>query len=212
MDTWMQELEQAKVIPVVKISSADKAPGLAKALLQGGMKIIEVTFRTDAAAEAIRAIVREVPEMLVCAGTVLTVEQAKEAIAAGACAIISPGTNPEVVAYCQEQQVPVIPGCATPTEVEACMRMGLGLVKLFPAEVVGGVSMLKALVGPYAQMRFMPTGGISLQNLASYLALSNVTACGGSWIAPESLIEEEKFSEITERAQQCRALVFEKYN
>lgn len=203
MNTFYEALCKARVVPVIKINDASKAPQLAKALLAGGMSIIEITFRTDAAAEAIRAISREVPEMTVCAGTVLTPEQAQAALDAGAAGIISPGINPEVVRYCTERDIPVIPGCATPTEVEACMRMGLKMVKLFPAEVVGGVKMLKALAGPYAQMRFMPTGGISLQNLPDYLALPNVAACGGSWIAPEKLIDNDRFDEITELARQA---------
>ncbi len=206
MNTFYEALCKARVVPVIKINDAAKAPQLAKALLAGGMSIIEITFRTDAAAEAIRAISREVPEMTVCAGTVLTPEQAHAALDAGAAGIISPGTNPEVVRYCTERDIPVIPGCATPTEVEACMRMGLKLVKLFPAEVVGGVKMLKALAGPYAQMRFMPTGGISPQNLPDYLALSNVAACGGSWIAPEKLIDGGRFDEITKLARQALLL------
>ncbi len=206
MSTFYESLNKARVVPVIKINDAAKAPQLARALLAGGMSVIEITFRTGAAAEAIRAISREVPEMTVCAGTVLTPEQAQAALDAGAAGIISPGANPEVVRYCTERDIPVIPGCATPTEVESCMRMGLHLVKLFPAEVVGGVKMLKALAGPYAQMRFMPTGGISPQNLPDYLALPNVAACGGSWIAPEKLIDNDRFDEISELARQALLL------
>lgn len=206
MSTFYESLNKARVVPVIKINDAAKAPQLARALLAGGMSVIEITFRTGVAAEAIRAISREVPEMTVCAGTVLTPEQAQAALDAGAAGIISPGANPEVVRYCTERDIPVIPGCATPTEVESCMRMGLHLVKLFPAEVVGGVKMLKALAGPYAQMRFMPTGGISPQNLPDYLALPNVAACGGSWIAPEKLIDNDRFDEISELARQALLL------
>lgn len=154
--TFFEKLKQERIIPVVKIQDASKAPALARALLDGGISVMELTFRTDAAADAIRAVCRETPEMAVCAGTVLTPEQAQEALLAGAKAIVSPGTNEEVVRFCLAHGVPVIPGVATPTEAEACMRMGLDTVKLFPAEVLGGTAMLKALAGPYAKLRFMP--------------------------------------------------------
>lgn len=202
-----ERLHSIGVIPVIKINDAEKAAPLARALRDGGLPAAEVTFRTAAAAEAIRRIKAELPEVCVCAGTVLTVETAKEAVAAGAEAIISPGTNPEVVRWCMENRVPVIPGCATPTEVEACMRMGLDFVKLFPAEVVGGVKMLKALSGPYGGMAFMPTGGISPENAGQYLALKNVVCCGGSWMVPEKLLDSDDFAAIEELARKAAALV-----
>ncbi len=158
------QLHETRIIPVLKIRDAKKAVPLARALQEGGLPAAEVTFRTEAAEEAIRSIARELPEVCVCAGTVLTPQQAEQAVNAGAKAIISPGTNLETVKWCIAHEIPVIPGCATPTEVEACMRLGLSLVKLFPAEVVGGVAMLKALHGPYSSMQFMPTGGIKPQN------------------------------------------------
>ncbi len=200
-------LKKIGIVPVVKINRAETAVGLAKALCKGGLPAAEITFRTDAAEEAIRLIAQEVPEVFVCAGTVLNVENAEKAVKAGAKAIISPGTNLEVVRWCVNHSVPVIPGCATPTEVEACMREGLELVKLFPAEVVGGVKMLKALAGPYASMTFMPTGGISTKNVGEYLALKNVAACGGSWIVPEKLLDEERYEEIEALAREAAALV-----
>ncbi len=199
-------LKKIGIVPVVKINRAETAVGLAKALCKGGLPAAEITFRTDAAEEAIRLIAQEVPEVFVCAGTVLNVENAEKAVKAGAKAIISPGTNLEVVRWCVNHSVPVIPGCATPTEVEACMREGLELVKLFPAEVVGGVKMLKALAGPYASMTFMPTGGISTKNVGEYLALKNVAACGGSWIVPEKLLDEERYEEIEALAREAAAL------
>lgn len=202
-----ERLHSIGVIPVIKINDAEKAVPLARALRDGGLPAAEVTFRTAAAAEAIRRIKAELPEVCVCAGTVLTVETAKEAVAAGAEAIISPGTNPEVVRWCMENRVPVIPGCATPTEVEACMRMGLDFVKLFPAEVVGGVKMLKALSGPYGGMAFMPTGGISPENAGQYLALKNVVCCGGSWMVPEKLLDGGDFAAIEALAREAAALV-----
>lgn len=206
---FWKRLRQTGIVPVVKISAAEKAPALAGALLEGGLPAVEVTFRTEAAADAIAAISKREPGILVCAGTVLNVENAKRAVDAGASAIISPGTNPEVVQWCLEHHIPVLPGCATPTEVEACMRMGLSAVKLFPAAVVGGVEMLKALSGPYGAMRFMPTGGIDPKNAAAYLALSHVIAVGGSWIAPEKDIEAGDFDTIRTRARQAAAIVAE---
>lgn len=206
MDRFIEILQAERVVPVVAIESPERAPGLAKALLAGGISLIEVTFRTERAAEAIAAIRDEAPDMRLCAGTVLTIEQAKTAIEAGAQAVVSPGTNAEVVRFCQNAGIPVMPGCATPTEVEACLALGLSALKFFPAEVMGGVAMLKALSGPYGGVRFMPTGGIDCRNLRNYLALPNVLACGSSWIAPKALIEAGNFSEITERAKQITAL------
>lgn len=203
---FYEKLRQERIVPVVKINDAAKAPELARALLAGGLSVIELTFRSAAAADAIRAVCREVPELAVCAGTVLTPEQAAEAVEAGAQAIVSPGTNEEVVRWCLHRGVPVIPGVATPTEAEACIRMGLDTLKLFPAETVGGVGMLKALAGPYSYLRFMPTGGINLKNLPSYLALPNVLCCGGSWIAPEKLIDAGGFAAITALAREAALL------
>ncbi|MFR7477993.1 MAG: bifunctional 4-hydroxy-2-oxoglutarate aldolase/2-dehydro-3-deoxy-phosphogluconate aldolase [Acutalibacteraceae bacterium] len=190
MNDFFAAIHQIGLIPVIKIQDANQAVPLAKALLRGGLQAAEITFRTDAAAESIQAISENVPEMRVCAGTVLTLEQAQKAISAGAQAIISPGTNPEIVTWCLEMGLPVIPGCATPSEVETCLRLGLTTVKLFPAEVVGGVAMLKALSGPYSQVSFMPTGGINLQNASDYLRMKNVIA-GGSWIADGDLLAAE---------------------
>lgn len=203
----IETLKQVGIIPVVKINHAKTALGLAKALSRGGLSAAEITFRTDAAEESIRLICQEVPEIFVCAGTVLNVENAEKAVKAGAKAIISPGINLEVVRWCKNHAVPVIPGCATPTEVEVCMREGLKLVKLFPAEAVGGIKMLKSLAGPYKSIMFMPTGGINLKNAQEYLKLKNVVACGGSWIVPEYLLDEERFDKIEKLAYQAAMLV-----
>ena len=200
---FRETLKSIGIIPVIQINDAEKAVPLALALKKGGLPAAEVTFRTDAAEEAIRRIKIEVPDVCVCAGTVLNVKTAERAVKAGASAIISPGTNPEVVRWCIAHRVPVIPGCATPTEVEACMRMGLDFVKLFPAEVVGGVKMLKALGGPYGNMKFMPTGGISAQNAAEYLALPNVLCCGGSWMVPGKLLDARDFDAIEALAREA---------
>lgn len=199
--TIREKLASIGIIPVIKINDAEKAVPLARALCAGGLPAAEVTFRTPAAAEAIRRIRAEVPAVCVCAGTVLNAETAERVVEAGAEAVISPGTNPAVVKWCLEMGVPVIPGCATPTEVEACMRMGLDFVKLFPAEVVGGVAMLKALSGPYSHMAFMPTGGVSPENAAAYLAQKNVVCCGGSWMVPEKLLESGDFAAIERLAR-----------
>ena len=204
---FRETLKSIGIIPVIQINDAEKAVPLALALKKGGLPAAEVTFRTDAAEEAIRRIKIEVPDVCVCAGTVLNVKTAERAVKAGASAIISPGTNPEVVRWCIANRVPVIPGCATPTEVEACMRMGLDFVKLFPAEVVGGVKMLKALGGPYGNMKFMPTGGISAQNVAEYLALPNVLCCGGSWMVPGKLLDAGDFDAIEALAREAAQIV-----
>ncbi|MVB11971.1 putative KHG/KDPG aldolase [Caprobacter fermentans] len=184
------------IIPVIKMDCLEHAVPLAKALKNGGLPAAEITFRSDAAADSIRAIAKEVPELFVCAGTVLTVQNAELAVDAGAKAMISPGTNLSVVRWCIENKIPVFPGCATPTEVEACMREGLSVVKLFPAEVVGGIAMLKALSGPYSGMKFMPTGGVKPGNVKEYLSQKNVLACGGTWMVPEDLLTDGKFDEI----------------
>jgi 2-dehydro-3-deoxyphosphogluconate aldolase/(4S)-4-hydroxy-2-oxoglutarate aldolase len=199
-------LHQAGVVPVIKMDDAVHAVPLARALEKGGLPAAEITFRSAAAADSIRAIARDCPELFVCAGTVLTPQQAREAVDAGAKAVISPGTNTETVRWCLQNGVPVIPGCATPSEVELNMREGLKLVKLFPAEAVGGVAMLKALAGPYAAMKFMPTGGVRPCNVQEYLRLANVTACGGTWIVPGELLSAEKFDEIERLAQEAASL------
>ena len=206
MSDFFTALHEVGIVPVIKMDTAENAVPLAKALQAGGLPAAEITFRSEAAEASIRAIAESVPGMCVCAGTVLNVENARRAVEAGAKAVISPGTNLEVVRWCVEHHVPVIPGCATPTEVEACMREGLKTVKLFPAEVVGGVKMLKALAGPYAGMKFMPTGGISLANAKDYLLLKNVVACGGSWIVPGNLLAEKRFDAIEKLAAEAAQL------
>ena len=184
-----RRMSQLRIIPVVSVREEAQAVPMARALAEGGLPAAEITFRTAAAEGAISAIAREAPEVLLLAGTVLDVPTASRAVEAGAAGIVSPGTNPEVVAWCLKRGIPVLPGCATPTEAEACLRMGLSAVKLFPAEAVGGAALLKALSGPYPQLKFMPTGGISPQNLGAYLALPNVFCCGGSWLAPQSKMD-----------------------
>ncbi len=185
------------LVPVIKLDDAEKAIPLADALRRGGLPIAEVTFRTTAAVEAISRITATFPEMLVGAGTVLTPAQADEAVAAGAQFIVSPGLNPRVVRHCVEKKIPIFPGCATPSDLEAAIEFGLSAVKFFPAEASGGVKAIRAMSAPYPQLRFLPTGGINEQNLVEYLACPNVIACGGSFMVKDTLIAAEAFDTIT---------------
>ena len=197
MSNIYTELYEYGLIPVIKISDVETAVPLAKALCAGGLPAAEITFRTECAAEAIAAITKELPHMLVGAGTVLTPEQADRAVAAGAKFIVSPGLNPTVVKHCQSIGVPILPGCATPSEIEQALELGLSVVKFFPAEAAGGLPMIKAMSAPYGGVKFMPTGGINEENLLSYLGFNKIVACGGSFMVKDSLISEGKFSEIT---------------
>ena len=197
MNEVLQRVYQIGIIPVIAIDDADKAVPLARALVKGGLPAAEVTFRTAAGEEAIRRIVNEVPDMLVGAGTVLTTEQADRAIAAGAQFIVSPGFNPVVTRYVIDKGVPMMPGTATPGEMEQAMSMGLDVVKFFPAEQNGGVAKLKSLAGPYTSLRWMPTGGVNTKNLMDYLSFDRIIACGGTWMVKKDLIEGEKWDEIT---------------
>jgi 2-dehydro-3-deoxyphosphogluconate aldolase / (4S)-4-hydroxy-2-oxoglutarate aldolase len=166
-------------------------------LKAGGLPVAEITFRTDAAEEAIRRISNEVPDILLGAGTVLTTEQAEKAIKAGAKFIVSPGLNPEVVTYCLDRDIPIAPGVSNPTDIEAAFKLGLKVLKFFPAEAFGGLKTLKAMSAPYGMMRFIPTGGINSKNLNKYLAFDKVLACGGSWMVGADLISAENFDKIT---------------
>ena len=208
---FRETLKSIGIIPVIQINDAEKAVPLALALKKGGLPAAEVTFRTDAAEEAIRRIKVEVPDVCVCAGTVLNVKTAERAVKAGASAIISPGTNPEVVRWCIAHRVPVIPGCATPTEVEACMRMGLDFVKLFPAEVVGGVKMLmdhRDELKGNVRILFQPAEEVAMgANAAEYLALPNVLCCGGSWMVPGKLLDAGDFDAIEALAREAAQIV-----
>ena len=207
MEKIFEALCQIGVVPVIAIDRAEDAVPLARALLAGGIGCAEITFRTAAAAEAIRRLTGEVREMLVGAGTVLTVQQAEQAVLAGAQYIVSPGFDAAVVDWCQEHHIPVLPGVATPTEINMALARGVKILKFFPAEEFGGVRMLKALYGPYPEVRFIPTGGIRAHNLAEYLALPNVAACGGSWMATSRMIAEGQFEEIARLSTEARAIV-----
>ncbi len=195
--TIVDELYSIGLIPVIKIENADDAVPLAKALIDGGLPAAEITFRTKCAAEAISNITKAFPDMMVGAGTVLTTEQADAAAAAGARFVVSPGLNPKVVSHCISHGIPMLPGIANPSDIEAALELGLTAVKFFPAEAAGGVKMLKAMSAPYGQLRFMPTGGINADNLLDYLRFGKIFACGGSFMVKEDLIKEKKWDEIT---------------
>lgn len=203
MNDVLQRIYEIGIVPVIAIDDAKKAVPLAKALVRGGLPAAEVTFRTAAAEEAIRKIRAEVPEMLVGAGTVLTKEQADRAIAAGVQFIVSPGFHPEITKYVIEQGMLMMPGTATPGEMEQAMAMGLSVVKFFPAEQNGGVAKLKAVAGPYQNLRWMPTGGVNENNLMDYLSFSKIIACGGTWMVKKDLIEAENWNEIERLTRQA---------
>lgn len=190
----IEKLIDAKIIPVIKIDSPQEAVPLARALLQGGITVAEVTFRTEAAADGIAAIHAQVPEMLLGAGTVLTVENAQKAIDAGARFVVAPGFDPVVVDYVVEQGIAMIPGVATPTEVSLALGRGLHILKFFPAEVLGGIKMLDALAGPFPGVQFIPTGGITRSNMESYFRCKNVVAIGGSWMVQKDLVQVTELS------------------
>lgn len=198
-----QKIYDIGIIPVIKIEDVSIALPLAKALMDGGLPAMEITFRTACAAEAIAAITKAYPEMLIGAGTVLTPEQADAAIEAGATFIVSPGLNPRVVKHCIAKNVPIIPGCSSPTDIECAMELGLQTVKFFPAEAAGGLPMLKAMSGPYGKLRFMPTGGIDASNLVNYLKFNKIIACGGSFMTKDELVKAGNFAAITELTRQA---------
>jgi 2-dehydro-3-deoxyphosphogluconate aldolase/(4S)-4-hydroxy-2-oxoglutarate aldolase len=203
----LDRLGRIGVVPVVEIPDAAKAGALGRALAAGGLPCAEITFRTSVAAAAIRAIRDECPEVLVGAGTVLTIDQADQAMAAGARFLVAPGLNPAVVRHALDRGLPMLPGVCTPTEIEAALGLGIATLKFFPAEVAGGVPYLRAVCAPYRSVRFVPTGGIGPANLASYLALPQVLACGGSWIAPRDLLDAGDFEAIARLAAEAVALV-----
>lgn len=196
MDKILEELEKKRIIPVVVLRNIADAKPLAQALCDAGLPCAEITFRTDISADCIKVMSEEFPKMLVGAGTVLTTAQADQAMKAGADFIVSPGLNPTVVKHCIKKKYPVIPGVNNPSDIEAALSFGLTLVKFFPAEASGGLDMIKALSAPYPQIRFMPTGGITPDNLHTYLAFDKVAACGGTWMVKDDLIKLQNFEEI----------------
>ena len=190
------QLTTLQLVPVVALPSVEAGLRLAEILIRCGLPVAEITFRTPCAAEAIAAIKKEFDELLVLAGTVLSVNQADVARDAGAECIVIPGVHKALVKHCQSQQVMVCPGTATPTEVLQCLEMGVQAVKFFPAEVAGGVGMLKAMAAVFSDVRFMPTGGIGPANVTDYLSLDAVFCCGGSWLVPEKMMQEGNWAEI----------------
>ncbi|OGV66216.1 MAG: 2-dehydro-3-deoxyphosphogluconate aldolase [Lentisphaerae bacterium RIFOXYA12_FULL_48_11] len=206
MTDVIKEMEKYKLVPVVVIENADDAEPLAKALMDGGLPCAEVTFRTAAAADAIKRL-SKVGGLLLGAGTVLSIDQVKKALDAGAQFIVSPGFNPKVVGYCVENSIPIVPGVCTPTEIEAAMEFGLKVLKFFPAETYGGVEALKAISAPYSMIKFVPTGGIGPVNIMSYLRFTKVLACGGSWMVKKEAISAKRFDEITRLTKDAVSLV-----
>ena len=203
MNELFERIQKTGIVPVIKIDDAKDILPLSEALLKGGIDIAEITFRTDAAAEAITLVKREFPKMLVGAGTVLSTENADKAQAAGAEFIVTPGFNPKIVDYCISKNIPIIPGCSIPSEIEFALERGLEVVKFFPAEESGGLAKIKAMSAPYSGVRFMPTGGISLENLGKYAAFPKIIACGGSFMVKDTLIKNGKWDEITELSKKA---------
>lgn len=203
----MSDLHQFPIIPVIVLDDANDAEPLAEALLAGGLNIIEVTFRTAAAAEAIERIARAFPEMQVGAGTVVTPEQAKRAIEAGSKFGLAPGTDPETIAYFQERAVPFIPGIMTPTDIQAAVKAGCNSLKFFPAGAAGGPKLLQAMAAPYGKLgvKFCPTGGVSLDNMNDYLCMPEVFAIGGSWLATQAQIQAKDWAGITQQVKDALA-------
>ena len=197
MNKTLEKIGELGIVPVVKIEKAEDALPLGRALIDGDLPIAEITFRTSAAEESIKTLTGELPNLLVGAGTVLTVEQVKKAVSAGAKFIVSPGFNPKVVDYCVENSIPVTPGINNPTQIEMALERGIEVVKFFPAEASGGLPLLASMSAPYSGIKFIPTGGINLNNLTSYLSNQKVHACGGSWMLKDDLISSGNFKEIT---------------
>ncbi len=209
MNDVMTRIAEIGIVPVIRIDDVSKAPRLAEALCAGGVPVAEITFRAAGADRAIRAMRETFPDMLVGAGTVLTQAQIDAACDAGAQFVVSPGFNPKNVAYCQAKGITIFPGCVTPGEIECALEYGLEVLKFFPAEAFGGLKTIKALSAPFGMVKFMPTGGISLDNLAAYTANPAIIACGGSYMVTAKLINEERWDEITELCRKSVELIQE---
>ncbi len=206
----MEALERMKrcgIVPVVVLENGSDAVDTAKALLRGGVDVMEITFRTAAAPESIRRVAREVPDMLVGAGTVVTLAQCKQAVECGAKFIVSPGFDEEVVSWCCENHIPVTPGCVTPTEIMMALKHGLKVLKFFPANVYGGLNALKSLSGPFGGVKFIPTGGVGPANLADFAAAPMVHAVGGSWVCPKGDITAHNFEKIETLCREARETI-----
>jgi len=213
MKTVSEIVSAIGVVPVIKLNNPQRdAAGLAKALVEGGVPVAEVTFRAAGAAEAIRLMSEAQPDMLVGAGTVLTTGQVDEAIAAGAKFIVTPGLDPDIVVYCQQKGIEVFPGCTTPTDYHTAYKLGLKVLKFFPAEQSGGLSKIKAMNAPFPMFKVMPTGGISLKNLKEYLSCPVICACGGSYMVTADLIDNQKWDEIIDLCKKSVEIVKEARN
>ena len=213
MNAISKAISDIGVVPVIKLNHPERdAAPLAKALVEGGVPVAEVTFRAAGAAAAIKLMAEACPDMLVGAGTVLTTAQVDEAMAAGAKFIVTPGLDPEIVTYCQSKDVPIYPGCTTPTDYHAAYKLGLEVLKFFPAEQSGGLSKIKAMSAPFPMFKVMPTGGISLKNLKEYLSASVICACGGSYMVTADLIDNNKWDEITDLCKKSVEIVKEARN
>ncbi|WP_022941921.1 bifunctional 4-hydroxy-2-oxoglutarate aldolase/2-dehydro-3-deoxy-phosphogluconate aldolase [Psychromonas hadalis] len=206
MKNLNQKLSEIKVIPVIAIKDASKAVKLAQVLIENGLPCAEITFRTEQAALAMKNMRAAYPEMLIAAGTVLTSQQVDQAIDAGVDFIVSPGFNPTTVAYCQQRNIVIIPGVNNPSLVEQAMAMGLHTLKFFPAEASGGTSMLKALSAVYP-VKFMPTGGVNPKNVKDYLSISSVLACGGTWMVPNDLIDNEQWDTLAQLVRDVAGII-----
>ena len=209
MHEVLERIKEMGIVPVVVIDDVKNAIPLAKALCEGGLPCAEVTFRTDAAEEAIRIMAEQFPDMLIGAGTVLTIDQVDRAVAAGAKFIVSPGLNPNIVKYCVDKGILITPGCMSPSDIEIALENGLEVVKFFPAEPAGGLKMIKAVAAPYVNMKFMPTGGINIKNVKEYLLYDRIVACGGSWMVKDSLMKSGEFDKITELVKEAVQVVKE---
>lgn len=205
----LERLGKAGIVPVVVLEDAKDAVATANAMLAGGINVMEITFRTVAAAESIRRVSENCPDMLVGAGTVITLEQCREAVEAGAKFIVSPGFDESVVRWCVENGVAVTPGCVTPTEIMAAMKLGIRVIKFFPAGVYGGLEAMKAISAPFGGIKFIPTGGVNQDNLAEYASALFVHAIGGSWICPKSEIAAGNFDRITALCAQANEIIKE---
>ncbi|MDR1649938.1 MAG: bifunctional 4-hydroxy-2-oxoglutarate aldolase/2-dehydro-3-deoxy-phosphogluconate aldolase [Synergistaceae bacterium] len=204
MNDVLKKIASVGIVPVIKLDTPEQAVPLGNALIAGGLPVAEVTFRTDAAEESIRRLSKELPELLLGAGTVTTIAQGLRALQAGAKFLVSPGFNPPVVKFCVESKLPIIPGVNSPSQIEQGLALGLSVLKFFPAEQSGGLEMLKAFAGPYGNVKYIPTGGISTKNMVDYLSFPNVLAVGGSWMVKPELIAAGKYDEIS---RLCREAV-----
>lgn len=203
---FLQKVKNAKVIPVLKFENTEDAMNTINALSAGGIQIAEITYRTEKASECIKMISQKFPDMLVGAGTITNVKKAKDAVLNGAKFIVMPGYDKKTVSWCIRKKIPVVPGVATPSEIMKAVNKGINVLKLFPAEVSGGIKLLRTLKGPFYDVNFIPTGGITSENAKEYLALSNVIAVGGTWIAGEDAVKNKQWQLITQEAEKIRGI------